>query len=115
MVIMINKKVSLIESHVKQLKKKKTNTRRNWNEERRINAETFGLKYRPAQQGGYQRNGQGGYRRYNNSGQQSYYGNGARYQRGGGGGNYGGNYGGNQQRGRNTMYYGNTNKRMQAY
>jgi len=95
--------------------KEKTNPRRNWNEERRINAETFGLKYRPAQQGGYQRNGQGGYRRYNNSGQQSYYGNGARYQRGGGGGNYGGNYGGNQQRGRNTMYYGNTNKRMQAY
>jgi hypothetical protein len=134
MVIMINKKVSLIESHVKQPKKKKqrtfkisissrflfflftTNPRRNWNEERRINAETFGLKYRPAQQGGNQRNGQGGYynnNRRNNDGQQSYYGNGARYQRGGGGG--GGNYGGNQQRGRNTTYYGNTNRRMQAY
>jgi hypothetical protein len=114
-----------------------SNPRRNWNEERRINAETFGLKYRPAQQGGNQRNGQGGYynnNRRNNGGQQSYYGNGARYQRGGGGnysggggGNYGGggggnygsggggNYGGNQQRGRNTTYYGNTNRRMQAY
>jgi len=118
--------------------KEKTNTRRNWNEERRINAETFGLKYRPAQQGGggyqrngqgdYQRNGQGGYQRNgqdgyynnnrrNNGGQQSYYGNGARYQRGGGG-----YYGSDQQQqrgggggGRNTTYYGNTNKRMQAY
>jgi hypothetical protein len=129
---MINKKVSLIESHVKQQKKKKrmflnrnysenlfllfysSNSRRNWNEERRINAETFGLKYRPVQQGNYQRNGQGGYYnndRRNNGGQQSYYGNGARYQRGGGGGNYGGG----QQRGRNTTYYNNTNKRMQAY
>jgi len=103
--------------------KEKTNARRNWNEERRINAETFGLKYRPAQQGSNQRNGQGGYynnNRRNNGGQQSYYGNGARYQRGGGGGGGGGNYGGGQQqqqqqRGRNTMYYGNTNKRMQAY
>jgi protein LSM14 len=96
-------------------KEKTSNSRRNWNEERRLNAETFGLKYRPAQQGGNQRNGQGGYynnNRRNNSGQQSYYGNGARYQRGGGSG---GNYGGNQQRGRNTTYYGNTNRRMQAY
>jgi protein LSM14 len=94
--------------------KEKTNSRRNWNEERRINAETFGLRYRPLQQGGYQRNGSGGYynNRRNNGGQQSYYGNGARYQRGGGGG---GNYGGGQQRGRNTTYYGNTNRRMQAY
>jgi protein LSM14 len=99
-------------------KEKTSNSRRNWNEERRINAETFGLKYRPAQQGGNQRNGQGGYYNYNrrnNGGQQSYYGNGARYQRGGGGGGGGGNYGGSQQRGRNTMYHGNTNKRMQAY
>ncbi|CAF3751555.1 unnamed protein product [Rotaria sp. Silwood1] len=98
--------------------KEKTTPRRNWNEERRINAETFGLKYRPVQQGNNQRNGQGGYynnnRRYN-AGQQSYYGNGARYQRGGGGGGGGGNYGGGQQRGRNPTYYGNTNKRMQAY
>ncbi|CAF0765251.1 unnamed protein product [Rotaria sordida] len=97
--------------------KEKTTSRRNWNEERRINAETFGLKYRPVQQGNNQRYGQGGYynnnRRYN-AGQQSYYGNGARYQRGGGGGG-GGNYGGDQQRGRNSTYYGNTNKRMQAY
>jgi protein LSM14 len=94
--------------------KEKTTSRRNWNEERRINAETFGLKYRPVQQGNNQRNGQGGYynnRRYNNVGQQSYYGNGSRYQRGGGG-NYGG---GGQQRDRNTTYYGNTNKRMQTY
>ncbi|CAF1171949.1 unnamed protein product [Rotaria magnacalcarata] len=95
--------------------KEKTVSRRNWNEERRINAETFGLKYRPAQQGYNQRNGQGGGGYYNNrrynAGQQSYYGNGARYQRGGGSGNYGGG----QQRGRNTTYYGNTNKRMQAY
>jgi protein LSM14 len=106
--------------------KEKTNARRNWNEERRINAETFGLKYRPGQQGGNQRNGQGGYydnngqggyynnNRRNNGGQQSYYGNGARYQRGGRGGG-GGNYGGGQQRGQNTTYYGNSNKRMQAY
>ncbi|CAF3223139.1 unnamed protein product [Rotaria sp. Silwood2] len=96
--------------------KEKNTSRRNWNEERRINAETFGLKYRPVQQGNNQRNGQGGYynnnRRYN-AGQQSYYGNGARYQRGGGGG--GGNYGGGQQYGRNSSYYGNTNKRMQTY
>ncbi|CAF0823847.1 unnamed protein product [Adineta steineri] len=95
--------------------KEKTISRRNWNEERRINAETFGLKYRPMQQtGNYnQRNGQGGYNNYNrrnNNGQQSYYGNGARYQRGGGG-----NYGDGQQRSRNTTYYNNTNKRMQAY
>lgn len=87
-------------------------SRRNWNEERRINAETFGLKYRPAQ-GNNQRNGQAGYynsnRRYN-AGQQSYYGNNNRYQRGGG------SYGSaGQQRNRNTTYYGNTNKRMQAY
>jgi protein LSM14 len=97
--------------------KEKTNSRRNWNEERRVNAETFGLKYRPIQQTGNQRNGQGGYYNNNNrrnyNGQQSYYGNGARYQRGGGGG--GGNYGDDQQRSRNTTYYNNTNKRMQAY
>jgi len=131
---MINKKSFFDRISCETTEKEKTNTRRNWNEERRINAETFGLKYRPAQQGGgyqrngqgdYQRNGQGGYQRNgqdgyynnnrrNNGGQQSYYGNGARYQRGGGGGG-GGNYGGSQQRGRNTMYYGNTNKRMQAY
>lgn len=133
MVSMINKKVSLTESHVKQPKRKKRmfhiaicchfttfpsrNSRRNWNEERRINAETFGLKYRPVQQSN-QRNGYGGYynnsnnnNRRNNNGQQSYYGNGARYQRGGGGGNYGDG----QQRPRNTTYYNNTNKRMQAY
>jgi protein LSM14 len=102
--------------------KEKSNSRRNRNEERRLNAETFGLKYRPSQQGGNQRNGQGGYYNYNrrnNFGQQSYYGNGARYQRGGGGGggggDGGGNYGNGQQRGRNTTYYGNTNRRMQAF
>jgi len=104
-------------------KEKTTNSRRNWNEERRINAETFGLKYRPAQQGGgNQRNGQNnsGYN-YNNrryySGQQqqqSYYGNGARYQRGHG--SAGGGGGSNQQRaGRNTTYYANSNKRTPAY
>lgn len=93
--------------------KEKSSSRRNWNEERRINAETFGLKYRPVQ-GNNQRNGSGGYynnnRRYN-GGQQSYYGNNNRYQRGGGG-----NYGSaGQQQNRNTTYYSNTNKRMQAY
>jgi protein LSM14 len=72
--------------------KEKTNTRRNWNEERRVNAETFGLKYRPIQQttnqrSGYQRNN-GGYRRTGNGG-----------------------YGG----GRNAMYYGNYNNRVRAY
>jgi len=41
--------------------KENTNARRNWNEERRVNAETFGLKYRPMQQGGNQRTGNSGY------------------------------------------------------
>lgn len=101
-------------------KEKTTNPRRNWNEERRINAETFGLKYRPAQQGGNQRNGPNysGYNNNNNrryySGQQSYYGNGARYQRGG---YSAGNDQQQQQRGgrSNTTYYSNSNRRMQAY
>jgi hypothetical protein len=72
--------------------KEKTNARRNWNEERRVNAETFGLQYRPVQQGGYQRSG--GYRRNND-----------RYQRTGNGG-----YGN-----RNSMYYGNFNNRVRVY
>ncbi|UJR15438.1 hypothetical protein I4U23_002381 [Adineta vaga] len=71
--------------------KEKTNTRRNWNEERRVNAETFGLKYRPTPQGGNQRTG---YRRNN-----------GHYQRQGNGG-----YGN-----RNSMYYGNFNSRVRAY
>jgi len=111
-------------------KEKTSNARRNWNEERRLNAETFGLRYRPGQQqqqqqqqgGGYQRN-TGGYnynnnnqrRNYGGGQQQSFYGNGARYQRGGGGG--GGGSG--QQRGRNNTYYNNNNNnnnnRMRAY
>jgi protein LSM14 len=74
--------------------KEKTNSHRNWNEERRVNAETFGLKYRPVQQGvNYQRSG---YRR-NNSG---------RYQQRSGNGGYGN---------RNAMYYGNFNNRVRAY
>ncbi|CAF2500046.1 unnamed protein product [Rotaria sp. Silwood2] len=72
--------------------KEKTNARRNRNEERRVNAETFGLKFRSIQQGGYQRSG---YRR-NNDG---------RYQRTG----YG-SYGT-----RNAMYYGNVNNRVRVY
>jgi protein LSM14 len=73
--------------------KEKTNARRNWNEERRVNAETFGLKYRPAQQqGGNQRST---YRRPNNN----------RYQRSGNGG-----YGN-----RNANYYGNFSSRVRAY
>jgi len=70
--------------------KENTNTRRNWNEERRVNAETFGLKYRPFQQGTNQRTN---YRRnnYNND----------RYQRQG-----------NRQ---NAFYYGNFNSRVRAY
>jgi protein LSM14 len=75
--------------------KEKTNARRNWNEERRVNAETFGLKYRPIQQGGNQRST---YRRNNNN----------RYQRSGNGG--GGGYGN-----RNAMYYGNFSSRVRAY
>ena len=66
------------------------NTRRNWNEERRVNAETFGLKYRPFQQTTNQRSG---YRRNN----------GGRYQQRT-------SYGG-----RNAMYYGNFNNRIRAY
>jgi len=71
--------------------KEKTNARRNWNEERRVNAETFGLKYRPIQQGGNQRSG---YRR-----------NTGRYQRTGNGG-----YGN-----RNATYYGSFSSRVRAY
>jgi len=73
--------------------KEKTNTRRNWNEERRVNAETFGLKYRPIQQ--QTTNQRSGYRRNND-----------RYQRTGGYGSYAG---------RNAMYYGNLNNRVRAY
>lgn len=69
------------------------NARRNWNEERRVNAETFGLKYRPIQQGGNQRSNN--YRRNPNT----------RYQRTNNGG-----YGN-----RNAMYYGNFNSRVRAY
>jgi hypothetical protein len=70
------------------------NTRRNWNEERRVNAETFGLKYRPFQQTTNQRSG---YRRNN-----------GRYQQRP---SYGGSYGG-----RNAMYYGNfSSNRVRAY
>jgi protein LSM14 len=71
--------------------KEKTNARRNWNEERRVNAETFGLKYRPIQQGNNQRSG---YRR-----------NTGRFQR-----NTNGSYGN-----RNAMYYGSFNNRVRAY
>lgn len=67
--------------------KEKTNKRRNWNEERRMNAETFGLKYRPVQQHNNQRSSS---RR-----------NPARYQRPG--------------NARNTMYYGNFSNRVRAY
>ena len=72
--------------------KEKTNARRNWNEERRVNAETFGLKYRPAQQGGNQRST---YRRPNN-----------RYQQRSSNAGYGN---------RNAMYYGNFSSRVRAY
>lgn len=75
--------------------KEKTNTRRNWNEERRVNAETFGLKYRPTPQGGNQRSG--GFRRTS-----------GRYPRTSNGG-YGG-YGN-----RNGTYYGNFSSRVRAY
>lgn len=67
------------------------NARRNWNEERRVNAETFGLKYRPVQQGNNQRST---YRR-----------NTGRFQR-----NTNGGYGN-----RNSMYYGSFNNRVRAY
>jgi len=73
--------------------KEKTNARRNWNEERRVNAETFGLKYRPLQQNGNQRFN---YRRNNGRYQ---------YQRSGNGG----------YAGRNAMYYGNLNNRVRVY
>jgi hypothetical protein len=79
--------------------KEKTNARRNWNEERRVNAETFGLKYRPVQQGANQYSN---YRRNNGRYQQQ--GNGG-YQRTGNGG-----YGN-----RNANYYGNFNNRVRAY
>jgi protein LSM14 len=78
--------------------KEKTNARRNWNEERRVNAETFGLKYRPIQQGGNQRST---YRRNNNNNNN----NNNRYQRSGNGG-----YGN-----RNATYYGNFSSRVRAY
>lgn len=71
--------------------KEKTNARRNWNEERRVNAETFGLKYRPVQQGGNQRSS---YRRNN-----------GRYSRASNGG-----FGS-----RNAMYYGNFSNRVRVY
>jgi hypothetical protein len=75
------------------------NARRNWNEERRVNAETFGLNYRPMQQGN-NNNQRSGYRRNN-----------GRYQRNGNGnGNSNGGYGN-----RNAMYYGNFNSRVRAY
>jgi len=73
--------------------KEKTNARRDWNEERRVNAETFGLKYRPVQQGGNQRSG---YRR--NVGRYQ-------YQRTGNGG-----YGN-----RNATYYGSFSSRVRVY
>jgi protein LSM14 len=73
--------------------KEKSNARRNRNEERRVNAETFGLKYRPLQQGGNQRSG---FRRNYNT----------RYQRSGNGGGYGN---------RNANYYGNFNNRVRVY
>lgn len=72
--------------------KEKTTARRNWNDERRMNAETFGLKYRPLQQAGNQRPPP---RR--NSG---------RYQPRSNNGNYAT---------RNSMYYGNFNNRLRAY
>ena len=82
------------------------NTRRNWNEERRVNAETFGLKYRPTPQAGNQRSGyrrtNGRYPRASNGG----YGNGGY----GNGGYSNGGYGN-----RNGMYYGNFNNRVRAY
>jgi len=90
MVIMINKSF-FDRISCEATEKEKTNARRNWNEERRVNAETFGLKYRPIQQGGNQRFA---YRR-----------NYGRYQRTGNGG-----YGN-----RNAMYYGNFNNRVRAY
>jgi len=72
--------------------KEKTNARRNWNEERRVNAETFGLKYRPVQQGAnyanYQRSG---FRRSSGRYQRSGYGN------------------------RNPTYYGGFSNRVRAY
>ncbi|CAF1215804.1 unnamed protein product [Rotaria sordida] len=72
--------------------KEKINARRNRNEERRVNAETFGLQYRSIQSNGNQRFG---YQRNNNG----------RYQR-----TTNGNYGN-----RNAMYYGNVNNRVRVY
>ncbi|CAF5043372.1 unnamed protein product, partial [Rotaria sp. Silwood1] len=72
--------------------KEKTNARRNRNEERRVNAETFGLQCRSIPSSGNQRFG---YRRNNNG----------RYQR-----TTNGNYGN-----RNAMYYGNVNNRVRVY
>lgn len=69
--------------------KENTNTRRNRNEERRVNAETFGLKYRPIQPGMNQR--------LNN--RRNNYNNG-RYQR---------------SVNRNNLYYANFNNRVRAY
>jgi len=108
--------------------KDRTNARRNWTEERRINAETFGLPFRAPQSqqqqqqqgagGGY--NQRGGY--YNRGGygrgmmdyafqgrgyQQQQRGN--YYPRNGGGGGYH-----QQQFGGARMYY-NNNNRMRAY
>lgn len=71
--------------------KEKTSNRRNWNEERRVNAETFGLKYRPLQQNN------GGNPRSSNRRN-----NGGRYQRA-------------QYSGRNAGYYGNYSNRVRAY
>lgn len=70
--------------------KENTNTRRNRNEERRVNAETFGLKYRPVQQGT-------GNQRPNN--RRNNYNNG-RYPR---------------SANRNAFYYANFNSRVRAY
>lgn len=77
--------------------KEKTSNRRNWNEERRVNAETFGLKYRPFQQnnGG---NSRPGNRRNNNGGGAG----GQRYQR-------------TNYSGRNAGYYGNFSNRVRVY
>jgi len=90
---MINKKSFFDRISCEANAKEKTNARRDWNEERRVNAETFGLKYRPVQQGGNQRSG---YRR--NVGRYQ-------YQRTGNGG-----YGN-----RNATYYGSFSSRVRVY
>lgn len=79
--------------------KEKTTSRRNWNEERRVNAETFGLKYRPFQQNN-NNNGGGNYRSSNRRNNNNN--NGGRYQRA--------NYSG-----RNAGYYGNFSNRVRVY